>query len=454
MAQNYFFICNTIFLFYLRKSMFQLNKYHFKNWAQNEQCFAENLFQPENENEIIQLLKKCNEEKKRLRTFGTGHSWSPVCLSDNYLMNLDRYNELIDLNKDKNQVTIQSGMKLWQLNEYLYKEGFSLKNLGSVSAQSVAGAVSTATHGSGINYQILASQVDSLKLATLSGEVLHLQKERDAELFRQALVSLGCLGIISEITLNIDERYHLHEQSGLKDFDEVCDNVLQWIHECDHLKLWWFPHDHRIMVYRYNRTREKVRDSKFRQVVFDEVLADIFFKGLIWWGNRKPERRKSINRFICDAFLKDINRIEKNWKVFNVAMPPIHRETEWAFDIQHTPQLLRTYRDMISQNNHYINFVQEIRFVKGDNFALSPCYKRDSIYLGAYHACNADWQPLFQDFENLAKQFNGRPHWGKEFSPDKKYLEEHYPELEKFRDLRNKLDPDNLLQNEFTEAIF
>jgi L-gulonolactone oxidase len=433
--------------------MQQSHNYQFTNWARNEQCVAQQFFQPESEQDIIQLLKQCNSEGKKLRSFGTGHSWSPVCLSDDYLMNLDRYQQAIHLDRERRQVTVQSGMKLWQLNEYLYKEGFSLKNLGSVSAQSIAGAISTATHGSGINFQILASQVDSFKLITLSGEVLHLQKENDAEMFHLSLVSLGCLGVISELTLNIDERYHLEEHAELKTFDEVGDNVLQWVQEAEHLKFWWLPLTDYVMVYRYTRTQKPVNDSRIRQFLFDEVLSKKVYQLLLWTGNQNPNWRKGINNIIGKNFLKPIHRVEKNWKVFNVPMPPVHRETEWAFDINDTREILLAYRGMILKNNHKVNFMQEIRFVKGDDFALSPCYKRNSVYIGAYHQCNDDWNPFFHDFESLAKQFNGRPHWGKEFTPDKNYLHKQYPEMERFNELRMKLDPYSLLQNKFTEAI-
>jgi L-gulonolactone oxidase len=430
------------------------SSYRFTNWARNESCVAEQLFQPDNENEIAALLQKAQSERKKVRVIGSAHSWSPVCLSNDYLLNLDRMQRVIHLDRENKKITVQAGIKLWQLNEYLYRQCFSLKNLGSVSAQSIAGAISTGTHGSGINHQILASQVDSFKLITPLGNILSLQKEKDTESFHLALIGLGCLGIMSELTLNIDERYHLHEQSGLVDFDEVCDRVLHWVDQHDHLKLWWFPHVDYIMVYRYNRTAAAVNDSLLRQVLFDKILANYVFRFLIWWGNQRPARRPSINRFICRHFMKDINRIEKNWKIFNVPMPPLHRETEWAFDMRLTPRLLRAYRDMIIQNKHHINFVQEIRFVKGDKFALSPCYQQDSVFIGAYHACNNDWKPFFSDFEQFARQFCGRPHWGKEFTPDPHYLQQQYPLFHQFNDFRKNIDPHNIMMNKFTETIF
>lgn len=427
--------------------------YPFTNWARNQSCLATSFFQPDNERDIIQIFHKAQAEGKKVRAFGTGHSWSSICLSNDYLLNLDRMQQVICLDREKKQITVQAGIKLWQLNQYLYSKGYSLKNLGSVSVQSVAGAISTATHGSGIHHQIMASQVDSFKIITPTGNTITLQKEKNTDLFHLALVGLGCLGIISEITLSVDERYHLHEIAKLVDFEEACDHVLQWIHECDHLKLWWFPHTDRIMVYRYNRTQQSVNDSPIRQFFFDKMLASYLFRFLIWWGNQKIDRRPSINKLICNIFLKDLNRIEKNWKVLNVPMPPLHRETEWAFDLRETPRLMRSYRSLIEQGKHKINFIQEIRFVKGDKFALSPCFQRDTVFFGIYQACNTSWNDLMADVESWAKQNNGRPHWGKEFTPDRNYLLKQYPMLEAFNNLRKELDPNQIMMNKFTESF-
>ena len=428
--------------------------YTFFNWARNESCTAQQYLQPETEAEIVALLQQCNTEKKQLRIVGSGHSWSAICLSNEYLLNLDNYQKIIHLDAEKKQITVQAGIKIWQLNEYLYQQGFSLNNLGSISAQSIAGAINTATHGSSIKHTILAGQVVSFKLITPSGEILFLDKIKDEKQFNLALVGLGTLGVISEVTLNIAERYHLHEQACLVDFDKTCDNVLQWIHEHDHLKLWWFPHTDKIMVYKYNRTQAPVNDPPIRQFVMDRVLAKVAFTFIIWLGNLHHKLRPFLNRFISNIFLNKIDRVEKCHTVFNVTMPPLHRETEWAFDIQHTAKLLKEYRDMINAKGYTVNFVQEIRFVKADLFALSPCHMRDSIYVGTYHACNSDWQPLFYDFEEIALKYNGRPHWGKEFSINKDYLHQQYPQMNEFIALQKTVDPNGVMLNDFTRKIF
>ena len=164
-----------------------------------------------------------------------------------------------------------------------------------------------------------------------------------------------------------------------------------------------------------------------------------------------------MNQKIVNGLLPNVDRIERSYKVFNVPEPPIHRETEWAFDINLTPTLLREYKQMVEEKGHLINFIQEIRFVKGDDFALSPCYSRDSVYVGAYNADNRGWDELLSDFEELATKHNGRPHWGKEFNVGTDYLKSVYPKWDDFLKLREELDPNGRFMNhmmiKLTETI-
>ncbi|MDB5281367.1 MAG: hypothetical protein JWO06_442, partial [Bacteroidota bacterium] len=384
--------------------------YKFQNWANNESCVAKNFYQPENEEEIIEIVKN----HPKIRVTGTGHSWNAICLSGEALLNLDHYNKVLQLDKEKRQLQVQPGIKLWQINEYLDNHGLALQNLGSISKQSLAGAISTGTHGTGINYQILGSQIEEFSLIKADGEKLVIHKERDKVLFNKALVNLGCLGIISEITLNVVPAFNLRDQTTVENFDTVIDKLDELISGTDHFKLWWFPHIEEVVVYRYTRTEEPVNDSRFRQWLMDEILSVNAYRLLLKIGSLNRDWRRNINRVLVQKFISPLDRIEKSYKVFNVPEPPLHRETEWAFDIKVAKDLLRQYKKMINASAHRINFLQEIRFSKGDDYVLSPAYGRDTLWLGAYNADNFGWEELLSDFEQLAKQYKGRPHWGKE----------------------------------------
>lgn len=421
-----------------------------QNWAGNIRFSPNEIARPRNTQEVVDLVKT----GRKIRCIGTGHSWSELAPTDDILMATDALNRILSIDKVANTATIQAGAKLEDLNVELWEKGYSLSNLGSIARQSLAGAISTATHGTGINFKVLASQVINFKLVNAAGEIVVIDKKEETELFNTAIISLGSLGIITEMTINIDPKFNLHERSGLMDFEDVCDNILDWIKDQNHIKMWWFPHTNKMMVYRYNRTYEPVDDTWFRQKLMDEWVSVYFYRFMLWWGNRKPSRRKNINSRFLVPLIPDVNRIERSYKVFNVPEPPIHRETEWAFDVSLTPTLLREYRKMVEDKGHLINFIQEIRFVKGDDFALSPCFGRDSVYVGAYNADNRGWDELLSDFEELATKHNGRPHWGKEFNVGTDYLKSVYPKWDEFEAARKEMDPDGMFSNPMIEKLF
>jgi FAD/FMN-containing dehydrogenase len=421
-----------------------------QNWAGNIRFSPNKIARPRNTQEVVELV----ETGRKIRCIGSGHSWSELAPTDDILMATDALNRILSINKVENTATIQAGAKLEDLNIELWNKGYAFSNLGSIARQSLAGAVSTATHGTGLNHKILGSMVTSFKLVKANGEILDVDKTKDSELFKTALISLGSLGIFTEMTINIVPKFQLHERSGLMNFEEVCDNILDWVKEENHIKMWWFAHTNKMMVYRYNKTYEPVNDTKFRQKLMDEWVSVYFYRLMLWWSNRKPIRRKKMNQKIVNGRLPDVNRIERGYKVFNVPEPPVHRETEWAFDINLAPTLLREYRNMIEEKGHLINFIQEIRFVRGDDFALSPCYGRDSVYVGAYNADNRGWNELLADFEELAIKHNGRPHWGKEFNVGTDYLKSVYPKWDEFVELRKEMDAAGLFANPMIEKMF
>ncbi len=430
--------------------MKQQTRYRFLNWAQNESCTAQNYYQPESEEELIALIKS----NSKIRVVGTGHSWNTICLQTETLINLDHYNKVIELDKQNLWLRVQPGIKLWQLNEWLDKQGLALKNLGSISHQSLAGAISTGTHGSGINYQILASQIEAFTLIQANGEKLQLHKDRDREQFNLCVVNLGCLGVISEITLNVVPAFNLADHTTAVTYNQAVEQLDELVKTTDHFKMWWFPHTDCMVLYRYTRTNEKANDSRFRQWFMDEFVSVNIYRLLLKVGSFNRNWRKTINGLLIQNFKTPLKRIEKSYRVFNVPEPPLHREVEWAFDISVAKNLLLDYKQLINTSPHLINFIQEIRFTKADEFALSGCYGRDTIWLGAYNADNFGWKELMNDFEVLAKKYNGRPHWGKEFNRNKEYLKSVYPKYDDFNYLRKALDPHGKFTNQYISDIF
>lgn len=425
-------------------------QFSFRNWAGNQTARVAHFFEPTTEAELMDIVQRF----PKIRLVGSGHSWSALCVTDTALVSTAHYNKVLHLDRDKLEVTIQSGVKLWQLNEYLDRQSFALKNLGSISEQSVVGAICTGTHGSGKDFQILGSQVISFSLIKADGTKQLIHRYNEPQLFATALINMGALGVVSEMTLHIVPAFRLHEQVFVTDFEYALQQIDEWQKTTDHLKFWWFPHTDKIIVYRHQRTQHPPNDNQFRQWLMEEMISVYAYRLMVKIGNLNRNWRVGINRLLLNNFIRPIDRVEKSYKVFNVPRPPIHREAEWAFDVKLAPEVLRAYKQKIESSSHRINFLQEIRFTKADNFALSPCYQSDCVWVGCYNIDNFGWEELMADFEALAVNFDGRPHWGKEFTVGKDFLEKQYPEWSVFIALKKQFDPNGKFSNKLIEQIF
>ena len=272
--------------------------YQFVNWARNQVAVVKNYFQPATEEEIREIVKNA----LKIRVTGTGHSWNSICITEDTLVNLDHFNKVLHLDKAKLQITVQPGIILWQLNQYLDSQGLALKNLGSISDQSIAGAISTATHGTGIQYQILGSQIEEFTLVKANGEKIVINKDRDKDLFDLSLVNLGCLGIITSITINVVPAFNLHDETYIANFDEVINKLDELIHSTDHFKLWWFPHTEEVVVYRYTRTNKPSNDSRLRQWFMDELVSVNAYRLMLKIGTFNRDWRIDINRLLVQKY--------------------------------------------------------------------------------------------------------------------------------------------------------
>jgi L-gulonolactone oxidase len=417
--------------------------YKFINWAKNVRLNVPHFFQPETEEEIVSITKKYN----KIRLVGAGHSWNEICISNEAMVNLDRYRKVLRIDTNAKTITVQAGIKLSELNELLDKEGLALTNLGSIATQSLAGAISTGTHGTGIGFQILGSQIIEFSLIKADGEKVIINRNDD--LYNAAIVNLGCLGVISEITLEVCESFNLHEYSQTILFDQVIENLDELLRANDHLKFWWLPPAEKLIVYKYNRTQKKRNDWRIRQIWKDELSSVLFYRSLVKIAKVLPQAADSISKLLTYNFRGPLDRIEKSFRVFNVPEPPLHRETEWAFDAKRSKEILTAYKKRLTESKFKFNFIQEIRFTKADDFWLSPSNKRDSLWIGFYNYEHENWKELLPLHEEFAKKYDGRPHWGKEFSIDFAYLKNQFEKINDFIALRNEFDSEGKFENEF-----
>lgn len=427
----------------------------FSNWAGNVKFTPEGIYYPNTEQEIVGIVNKASKEGKKVRLMGATHSWSALIETTDFLVSLDNYNNILDVNKEKKQVTVQAGIRLKDLNPLLWQQGLSLSNLGTISEQSVAGATATGTHGSGIRYGNIATQIVGVSLVCANGEVKQINENENAHLLPAVKISLGALGILSTITLQCEDAFYLKEESYPVSFEEALDTFEEQLYSVEHFKMWWFPHAPKIQMYRWYRTKEPLlpRNSVMK-FLEDKFLSTHFFGFLLNLGSAAPSIIPAINKFINLVHFKKLNRVEASYDVFNIPVPPKHRECEYAIPVEHTKEALLEYRKMLDEKGFKVNFVMEVRFVAKDDIWLSTSYERDVCYLAAYQHNMDRWDEYLACFEELMSKYGGRPHWGKEFKIAPEMLKERYPKWADFEKVMTELDPNGMFQNVMTRHLF
>ena len=398
-------------------------------------------------------LREVVRRSARVRVMGSRHSWSRAIVTDDTLVSLERMTRIVAVDEATLQVTVQAGVTLRALIAELDRRGLALANLGSIDRQTVAGAISTGTHGTGLAFQCLAAQVVALRLVDGRGEERALRRG-DAD-FDAVVVGLGCFGVVYEVTLQVVRSFQIHAITERAPFDDVVDRLDEHLRAYDHFKLWWLVPDDHVIVFKNRRTDAPRNDSDLVRWFKDELLSVAVYRSLV--ALQRLDRKRLVplvNRLLGREVGKRYERICKSHVGFLTPDPPVHRETEWAFDLADAPRLLREYRRALLDSGHTYNFIQEIRFSRGDDFWLSPAYGRDSIWLGMYNMDSDErWADQLRAFEAFAVRNGGRPHWGKEAGFDPAYLRGQLPRLEDFRALAAQYDPDGKLANDWARRV-
>lgn len=389
---------------------------------------------------------------RRLRAVGAAHSWSPAIVTEDTLVSLDRMRDVIAIDRERMQVTVQAGMRLRELNRVLDAEGLALANLGSIDSQSIAGVIATGTHGTGSAFRCISAQVARLQLIDGAGRDVTL--ERGQPDFDGAVVSLGALGVVYAVTFDVVEAFRLHDQTQLESFDTVIERLDEFVAASDHLKIWWLCPEDQVIVYRYRRTSEPADDSRLRRWFKERVFSAGIYRSLLALSQLRERRWiPPINRFLTREAGRPLDRRVASHIGFLTPIPPVHRESEWAFDVTQAKLLLREYRQLLPTAGHTYNFIQELRFSKADDLWLSPAYQRDSIWLSLYNVDRHHWDAQLAKFEAFARAHGGRPHWGKEATVDRQYLQTQYRRLDDFAALAHRFDPEHKFRNPWLDEI-
>lgn len=398
------------------------------------------------------LVKAAADAGRRVKVVGAGHSWSAIAMTDGELVSLDDMQDLLAVDRERMTVTVQAGMRLWRLNDALAEQGLALPILGSVAAQSVAGVVSTGTHGSSLRWGNLSTLVTRMRLVDGQGRV-HVLGEVDPSL-DGARVGLGALGVITEVTLRVVEAFGLEEHTRVLGLDEALASMLEVARDEEFVKWFWLPHTGRVAEFRYRRVDQPDPPARFARWVDEKIVNGLAFPAVLALGGSVAAAIPLINRAVRVAYFRAGTRSGRSDHMFNLAMPPVHRETEWSVPLEEGPEAAGGIARLIEERGLRVNFIQELRLVRADSGWLSPAHGRDSCHVGAYVGYGRDAEQFITGSCELMQQRGARPHWGKEMDVGRDYLARVYPQLEQFLELRRALDPTGTFDNAFLRRSF
>ncbi len=423
------------------------------NWSGLVTTHPQQVLTPRTVGEVADAVAAARSAGLTVKMVGTGHSFTAIGAPEGIMLRPDKLTGVTHVDREAMTVTALAGTPLHVLNAALENLGLSLHNMGDIAEQTVAGATSTGTHGTGGTVASLSAQVVGLDLVTADGSVLHADRGERPEILEVARLGLGALGILASLTFQVEPLFTVEAHEGPMRWDEALGSFDQVVAENHYAEMYWFPHTDRLQVKRNNRTLDEAEPlPRWRSWLDDEFLSNTVFGWINTLGNRRPAlvprlaelsgRAQSERRFSDAAH-----------RVFTSPRHVVFREMEYAVPREAGLQALRDVRALIEQRDWRISFPVEVRVTPADDIPLSTSAGRDSLYLAFHMNERTDHTAYFGEVERLLRGYDGRPHWGKLHTRTAADLEPAYPRWHEFTDLRDKLDPDRLFGNEHLRRI-
>ncbi|MEY3506665.1 MAG: hypothetical protein RI898_1419 [Actinomycetota bacterium] len=370
-----------------------------RNWAGNQKAHPQSIESPRNVGELAAVVAEASSRGQKVKAVGSGHSFTSAAATDGRMIRLDNLRGISHVNRANNQVTVGAGTRLSELNTLLHAEGLALANLGDIAYQTVAGAISTSTHGTG-------------KALNGQGEIIECSDSSHADILDVGRVSVGALGVISEYTLQAVPSFRLRALEQPMRLDDVLESAHELSAEHDHFEFFWIPHTKWALTKRNNRTDDELAPlPKVKGWIEKTFMENYAFGAVCRVGRARPSLIPRLATALPSSGSREY--VDQSFKIF--ASPRIVRfyEMEHALPVEAVAPALKEIRAMIERKGYLLNFPVEVRFTKGDDVPLSTAYGRDSAYIAVHVYKGMECEPFFRDVEDILRGYDARPHWGK-----------------------------------------
>lgn len=424
-----------------------------KNWSGLLEWNPQEIAYPASEEEIVNVIKRAADSGLRIRTIGSGHSFTPLCQTEEILLSLDKHQGIIAVDPETKIVRVKAGTKIRALNEALAAVGLALENMGDIDVQSIAGAISTGTHGTGIQFGNLCTQIVALRFVNGVGELVACSRSEHPDLFRAAVLSLGALGVLTEVSLRCVPAYNLELKVEKRKLEAVRNTFLEINKQNRHFEFYWFPNTAYVMTKELNISNQPVNKDSTAEYLQEMLLENYAFKLVCELSCKIPSLTNRLSG-IAAATISEFKKCKPSHRVFSTQRIVRFNEMEYNVPIEAYAEVSREIERWVAKHNRKIVFPLENRFVKGDDLYLSPAYQRDSAYIAVHAYHKKDHKAYFAGLEDIFRAYNGRPHWGKMHTQSQEELQQRYPEFETFQRIRETHDPQGLFMNPYLQSLF
>ncbi|WP_329137408.1 FAD-binding protein [Streptomyces sp. NBC_01476] len=424
-----------------------------RNWAGNVTARPVRSATPASVPELAEVLREAAADGLTVKAVGSGHSFTGAAATDGVLVRPEGLTAIRGIDRAAGTVTAEAGVQLRHLNAALAAQGLSLTNMGDIMEQTVAGATSTGTHGTGRDSGSIAAQITALELVTADGSVLNCSAAENPEVFAAARIGLGALGVVSAVTFAVEPVFLLTAREEPMTFDRVTAEFEQLATENEHFEFYWFPHTGNCNTKRNNRSQGPAAPvPAVRGWIDDELLSNGVFQAACALGRAAPAAIPAIAR-VSSRALSARTYTDIPYKVFTSPRRVRFVEMEYAVPREAAVDAIRELRLMVERSSLRVSFPVEVRVAPADDIALSTASGRDTAYIAVHMYRGSRYQEYFTAVEKIMTAREGRPHWGKMHSRDAEYLAGVYPRFGEFTALRDRLDPGQLFGNDYLRRV-
>jgi FAD-linked oxidoreductase len=427
-----------------------------QNWAGTASADPARRSWPRSAEEIGHAITAAAKDGLTVRALGSGHSFTPAAATSGVALDLSGWTGVVTADLDSGLVTVRSGTTIKELNATLDTLGLAMANLGDIDAQTVSGAISTGTHGTGAGLGGIATQVTGLELVLADGSVVACSADENPELFGAARVSVGALGVLATVTLQCVPAFTLAADERPMALEEVLARFGEFASGNDHFEFYWFPYGKNALVKRNNRVNGADGPDAmpgWRRFFEYEVMENAAFGALCRTGRAVPATIKPLNR-LAAATLSKRTYSARSHEVFVTPRRVRFVESEYAVPRESLLDVLAELRAGVGGLADPVMFPVEVRVAAADDIWLSTAYGRESAYVAIHQYVGLPYQDYFRLFESIATAAGGRPHWGKMHTRSASYLHSVYPRFADFLSIRDSLDPARRFANPYLQQVF